>query len=317
MARHAVLRRSGIVARDVLSARRINAVIFRLAAERHGVVTRRELTSAGIPAHRVDHYVATGLLRPLHRGVYCVGPIATPLTAVWAGVLACGDDAVVSGRTAGGLWRMPLPTGAPAAVELVNVRSIRRRPGVRARRMRLGGADEVTRIEGIPVTSAPRTLLDLAAVISGEDLERVFAFAERERLVTITALTALRTRHPRHAGRRPLEKLLDTVAEPAFTQSEAEARLHALIRRSKLRLPATNVWLHGFKVDMYWEHARLVAEIDGYAYHSSRRSFEEDRERINVLAAHGIRVMRITWRQIAEGYPAIALLSGALGVRAP
>jgi very-short-patch-repair endonuclease len=61
-----------------------------------------------------------------------------------------------------------------------------------------------------------------------------------------------------------------------------------------------NVELEGYEVDCYWRAARLVVEIDGYAYHGSHGAFLKDRERDADLAAAGIQVLRLTWQQLTN-----------------
>jgi very-short-patch-repair endonuclease len=71
-------------------------------------------------------------------------------------------------------------------------------------------------------------------------------------------------------------------------------------RKAQLREPEVNVRMEGYEVDFLWRVERLVIEIDGRAFHSSDRSFENDRRRDAVLLAAGLRVMRVTWRQIVR-----------------
>ena len=61
---------------------------------------------------------------------------------------------------------------------------------------------------------------------------------------------------------------------------------------------ATNVVVAGHEVDFYWPAVRLVVEVDGYANHGNRRSFEHDHRRDGDLAANGLRVLRVTWLQL-------------------
>ena len=100
-----------------------------------------------------------------------------------------------------------------------------------------------------------------------------------------------------------------------MTRSEAERRLLALIRRARLPIPRTNVRIGRHEVDFHWPEQRLVLEVDGYAFHSSRRAFERDRLRDAELQALGQRVMRATWRQIErEPQALLVLIAGALAV---
>lgn len=73
-----------------------------------------------------------------------------------------------------------------------------------------------------------------------------------------------------------------------------------LIRAARLPHPAVNAQLGDWEVDFLWSRHRLVVETDGYAFHSSRRAFERDRRKDQELQAAGYRVVRFTWRQIAD-----------------
>lgn len=159
-------------------------------------------------------------------------------------------------------------------------------------------ATDVTRIDDIPVTTVARTLLDLAAYLNTHDLERLVATAERAGLASREALLFVLTAYPRRAGAAKLKSLVQS--DVSFTRSDAESRLLALIRKVRLPEPATNVRVHGYEVDFLWRSARLVVEVDGYAYHESRASFEQDRRRDAHLIARGMRVMRFTWRQFTR-----------------
>ena len=85
-----------------------------------------------------------------------------------------------------------------------------------------------------------------------------------------------------------------------------------LIRRAGLPAPETNQRVEGYEVDLVWREQRLIAEIDGYAFHSTRCSFEEDRRRDRLLVSRGWRVIRITWRQMQDEVPLVATLATAL-----
>jgi very-short-patch-repair endonuclease len=125
------------------------------------------------------------------------------------------------------------------------------------------------------------------------------AEAQARRLTTRSDLAALLALGPR-AGVAALRPLLDADAPPSLTRSQAEERLLALIRAADLPPPETNVRIDGLEVDFLWRDARLIVEVDGFAFHSSRTAFERDRARDAVLAAAGYRVIRVTWRQIVN-----------------
>jgi very-short-patch-repair endonuclease len=107
----------------------------------------------------------------------------------------------------------------------------------------------------------------------------------------------------RYHGRRGigrLKKLLEDADPPTLTRSEAEERFLALVRAAGLPAPEVNVRIHGHEVDFFWRDQGLVVEVDGFQFHSSRNAFERDRRRDAELQSAGLRVLRVTWRQIID-----------------
>jgi very-short-patch-repair endonuclease len=272
-----------------------------LAAQQHGVVSRRQMLRAGISRHWIDLHLKKGWLEPLHRGVYQVGPVEAPHRREMAALLTCGAGAVLSHQSAAALWEL-LPSPEPRMpVAVSTTRNLRgRESGIRVFRVTSLGADEVSSLNSLLLTSASRTLLDLAGSLSARELERAMSRADRQRLLDRKELELLLSRYPRRPGRTGLQTLLASPDGPALTRSEAEERFIALIRKGGLRLPEMNVMMRGFEVDAFWRAERLVVEIDGFAFHSARAAFEWDRQRDGVLTAAGLRVLRITWRQLTR-----------------
>lgn len=288
-------------------------MIATIAERQYGVVSRTQLLAAGVGPGAISTRIRRcGLLR-LHRGVYAVGHTAlVPLAREMAAVLACGTGAAISHRSAAVMRRLLSEGGGPVHVTVP--RSGRSRPGLRIHRSRTLGREDVQMLHGIPVTSPARTLLDLADTSTERELERALDEALVQRLTTRTNLiAAVEGASGRHGAAR-LHKLLKRDEGPALTRSEAEERFLALVRAASLEAPQVNVDLHGHTVDFLWRRSRLVVEIDGYRFHSSRSAFERDRRRDAQLGAAGYRVMRVTWRQMAEeSYAVVARLSPALG----
>jgi len=283
--------------------------VVALARGRHAVVTADELTAAGLSRHAIAHRLATGWLRRMFRGVYLVGPLEAPHSRAMAATLAAGAGALLSHYAAAVLWCVRPPREGPIDVTVPG-RKTRARPGIRAHRSDLHQAD-MTRKDGIPVTSPARTLLDLATTATPRDLARATEEAQVRRLVSTHSLNEQSSRYPTHRGTAALRKVIRS--DPAFTRSEAERRMIELIRAARLPTPETNVRIDGHEVDLVWREARLVVEIDGYAFHSSRSSFERDRRRDAALAGGGWRVVRVTWRQLTDEPEAVvATLAAAL-----
>lgn len=129
-----------------------------------------------------------------------------------------------------------------------------------------------------------------------------------QRHVSSRSLNEQLSRYPTHRGTAALTKAIRT--DPALTRSEAERRFLELIRAARLPEPEANVNLGRYEVDFLWRNEKLIVEVDGYAFHSSRSSFERDRRKDQELGAAGYRVIRITWRQITdEGAAVIAQMS--------
>lgn len=288
-------------------------VIHRLASRQHGVVSRGQLVEAGLPKGVLDRLVTAGRLRPVHRGVYRVGPVVAPRSLEMAAVLACGSSSAVSHWSAAFMcWRLP-DDSRPSPVHVTVWRGRRAHGGILVHRSRLA-RDEVRRIEGIAVTTPARTLLDLAGYAGSRELERAVAEALARRLVGPRQVLELLDRYPRRSGSRQLRSLICGADGPVLTRSEAEELFLTLVRKAELPTPEVNVEVAGFEVDFLWRTHGLVVEIDGYAFHSSRDQFERDRRRDGVLVRSGFRVMRVTWGQLVhESAPLLGRLGMALG----
>ena len=285
-----------------------------LAAGQLGLVTRTQLLELGIASDTIDRRVSAKRLRLMHRGVYRVGPLVAPHARELAAVLACAPHAFLSHTSVAPLWQL-LPDAPDGTVVEVSITQgdRGRRPNIRVHRVRLQPAD-VTTLQNIPVTSAARTVTDLAAVLQERDLERVLAQAERLNLLDRSTLHSLAEQRFGRPGAPLLRAMLACEAGPALTRSEAEQRFLTLIRKAQLPLPETNVRVGGYEVDFFWRRHGLVVEVDGYAFHSSRRRFENDRRRDALLTANGVNVMRVTWRQVVhESVAMLARVAQALG----
>ncbi len=230
-----------------------------------------------------------------------------------AAVLACGPDAVLSHRAAAALWLL-----RPSKQLELTVPAARRRPSITLHRMAVAD-DEVTEIRRIPVTTVPRTLFDLAAVLPAHQLERAINEAEIQRLADSLSLPALLARYPGRRGVRTLRAILGEGTRR--TRSELEARFLAFLRRAGLPLPEANAHLlvdgAWVECDCVWRDRRLVVELDGHATHGTTAAFERDRDRARSLHVHGWRTVRVTWRQLSDEPEAPAVDLRALLRRAP
>lgn len=153
----------------------MDSAIAEVATRSHGVVTRAELATAGVRPAAIRERIGRGALIRVHRGVYRAGHAAPSREADYlAAVRACGAGAALAGRAAGHLWG--LIKGSPPPPEVI-ARTARRVPGVAVSRDRavaaiqLGPRRVTTRLR-IPVTTVPRTLVDLASCLPEPQLAR-------------------------------------------------------------------------------------------------------------------------------------------------
>lgn len=268
-----------------------------LAAEQHGVVSTRQLERLGYAKSTVADWAKAGRLHRLHRGVYALGH--TELThhgRAMAAVLACAP-AVASHWTAGWLWGL-FRTNSRIHLTAPTRRHKRTRFQVHYAAL---APDDVGFEARIPVTSLARTALDLAVLVDRQRLARLLERAEElggddgHQPFDLRKFDALLARSSHHPGHGPLSRALRAYRpELAVLRSNLEREFRALIRAANLPLPSHNVNVGPYELDCYWEAERFCVELDVYATHGSRRSFETDREREDDLLLAGVEVMRVT-----------------------
>jgi very-short-patch-repair endonuclease len=292
----------------------IEEAIMSLASRQHGVVARAQLLVAGVSPDVVNRRVKGKRLLPVHRGVYLVGPVRAPYAREMAAVLACGGASMLSHWSAAVLWQLEPHRARPDPVEVSAAGGAHPRiPGIRVHRVRSLAADEATEFEGIPITTPARTICDLAGLAAQRELEHALAEALGRGLTDRDELLAVSARCSRRPGIGTLRTLLAKETEPELTRSNAERHLFDLIGQAQLPKPAANTSVLGHRGDFHWPSERFVLEVDGFAFHSSSQRFEKDRRRDAELAAAGVRVMRVTWRQLVhEPMAVIARLAQAL-----
>jgi len=273
-----------------------------IAAAQRARVARYQLAAAGIPQSTITRWAKSGRIRRRHSGVFVVGPdVLIPLAEETAALLAVRAGAVLSNHTAailGGL--RPEGTGDGLIHVTVHGASVEDPEGVRVHRSTVLRAADVRVYEGLPLTSPARTLLDLAAFLDRRDLERALDQMLIQHLAGLAHVRELLTRAGRHAGRAGLQEIVDAYTGSTFTRSEAEEQFLDLIRRAKLPRPLVNAKHLGYEIDFFWPDHGVAVEIDGFAYHSTRDRFEEDRRRDQRLRRARITVIRITWRQLTR-----------------
>jgi very-short-patch-repair endonuclease len=289
-------------------------VCARLALRQKGIVTRAQLIALGVPPDWIKRWCKRGALHRLYPGVYAVGHLAlSPLARLQAALLACGPDAVLSHAAAAFLWG--LSDHLPAMID-ITVKHGQRRPkqGICLHHVSSLGEGDLRRREGLPLTSPARTIIDRAAYVTMDELERLVSEARARELLRPGELEAALGRAGRRHGVGRIRAFLDSEEEPDFTRSKGERRLRRLLRQARLSQPRANARIGRWPVDFLWPDEKLVVEFDGFRFHGHRRAFERDRRKDVELVNAGYQVLRFTWRQLKEEPLAVlAAIARALG----
>ncbi|HZD24266.1 MAG TPA: type IV toxin-antitoxin system AbiEi family antitoxin domain-containing protein [Acidimicrobiia bacterium] len=274
------------------------------ASQRHGLISRGELTTLGITDATIKYRIDSGRLEHLYPGVYYMNATpATWKTDVLAGVMAAGPDALASHRTAAVLWELdavfsrmievtvpfneePVPTG------VILHRTRRANPG--------------TVVDGIPITPPDKTLMDLSSILGERTLFKAARSAVRKGIITVKGLDdAVRLYGGRGVkGTRKMRRVVLLVADDE-SGSVAEIDLGYIImdapipppvQQLKIRLPNGE---HAYP-DYAWPPIMRIVEADGFTAHSTPEQLEHDLWRQNQLMDLGWDIRRFTAQKIRE-----------------
>ena len=252
----------------------------------------------------IERRLEAGRLHLLHPGVYAVGHRVIPKEGWWmAAVLASGPGALLSHRSAAALWGLRGYSEGPVHVTVphksTSSKQIRRHFSQVPK-------DERAREEGIPVTSVHRTIFDLAATASVDEVVSMIREAEFRNRWDRLSLPDLLERHSGKRGSRKVRFALGRLREepPGRKRSKLEERFAPFLRRHHLPLPHFNYWIDlGAKqycVDCHWPGTNRIVELDGWQAHGTRSAFREDRARDRALHVAGYSVTHITFNQLDD-----------------
>lgn len=293
-----------------LRSRDDDRLLAALAERQHGVVGRWQLVEAGWSTGAIEKRIWAGRLHPLYAGVYRVGHGLVHKEGRWmAAVLASGPDAVLSHWSAAALWAIRPNSRSP--IDVTDPRKSRSWAGIRRHHKALP-ADEVTVKEGIPVTTVPRTIFDLAATEPADLIASVLKESEYLRLSDRLSLWDLVERYPGKRGVRRVRTALERLKkEPVGRKrSPLEERFASFLRRHHLPLPRFNDWIvlgdKRYQVDCHWPGTGQIVELDGWDGHGTRTAFREDRARDRRLRVAGYAVTRLTWNHLDDEPEAVA-----------
>jgi hypothetical protein len=280
-----------------------------IASRQHGLITRAQATEVGFSTSAIKRRVRSGHWDRLHSGVYCVaGAPKTRARDILEACFAVGPDAVASFFTAGELhhlhevWpRETIHVTVPHALRCSVA-------GVRVHRSRQLGPRDVTVVDGIPVTTAARTAIDLSPTLPKPKLELTAMDAVRRKLLDTQAFRKRVLRAcwlGRKGGLRKLRPILRGQAFGEFHESVHEARILQAVLESGLPKPVTGVRVvvgdtSLGEADMFFVRSRVALECDGKRYHGTDSAKARDDEKTRLFAAAGILLVRAGWKDGGE-----------------
>jgi very-short-patch-repair endonuclease len=267
-------------------------------------VGRGQLEEVGWSDGAIKNRIRRGRLHPLYAGVYRVGHGVVHREGRWkAAVLASGPDAVLSHYSAAALWM--IRPSSRSIIDVTDPVKSRTWGGIHRHHKALP-ADEVTAKDGIPVTTVPRTIFDLAASEPLDVVKALLREAEFRQLHDRLSLWDLVERYPGRRGVRKVKTALEALKDEPVDERKSllEERFAPFLRRHHLPRSPFNQWIlvgdKRFQVDCLWLEQRQIVELDGWEGHKTRTAFREDRARDRRLRVAGYGVTRLTWNQLED-----------------
>ena len=261
------------------------------AGRQQGRINCEQLLELGVERWRIESWVADGRLRRVHRGVYAVGHEAPSVLGDYmAAVLACGSGAGLSHRAEAHVMHL-LAGKAPPPEVTVPTLSGRGRKGIVIHRVKELRRLGVCTVHGIPMTTVPRTLLDLAAMLDLPTLTRACHEAWIRHRTTPRSVEDCIARNP---GKKGIAKLRTALGSDV-TLSKLEDRFLALLREHGLPGRARTSTAAATRSTATGRRSGSPSSCVSYRFHASRRAFESDvarRRRSNHLA--------FTWGDVFE-----------------
>jgi very-short-patch-repair endonuclease len=259
------------------------------------LVTRRELLAEGVPASTVDSWVRGERLWPAFDGVYAVGHPSLTREERWlAAVMACGEGAALSHRSAAALWAILPADGEHPDVSVQRTREGRQ--GIEVHRRR--HPPRTTTHRGIPTTTIAQTLLDLAATFTQANLEAALGEAQLSPFFAENELEEALTERQR--GVANLRAAWHAEHGEGVPRNVMERRFLRLVKQAGLRRPASNVPWGRWNIDALWLPENVAIELDGRDVHTRRAQFQRDREKDRELQLDGLKAFRYTWADLTR-----------------
>lgn len=295
-----------------------------LSEAHHGVFTAGDAAEVGFDPDERAYRIRTSRWLTIHSGVYRFPGAPLPHRgSLLAACRAGGAEARVSHRSAAWLW--DLPGARDDLIEITTPRWRRaQHPGLVVHETKPLRSDDHTTLDGIPVTTVARTLLDLGAVCPPPVVEMALERALRRELVTLTELNDVVEALGRR-GRNGVGVLRDLVAvrdpRSAPTESEMETLLRRVLGRHGLPTPVAQFVIRDgtrfvARVDFAYPEQRIAIEYDSLDHHMGREAHIRDNARRNEIVRLDWTLVVATVEDVRTGGHALArTLHSRFGVK--
>jgi very-short-patch-repair endonuclease len=274
--------------------------LARLARRNFGVFTRAQARACGFSAYQIHRRLCSGDWQQILGGSLAFAGLAiTPAVRDRAAQLLV-PKSILAGPSAARTWRVPVPDERPYLY-------IGRRGGSRVGGVRLlyetPDPRDISLYQGMPTVSLAAAVVACLRLLPEPAALALADRALQQRWLTVEDLVSRTRARVGLPGAPRLRELTRKVGGGA--RSTAERLLHTLLRRAGLSGWEANVEITDSAgvigiVDVAFRRARLVIEVDGWAYHTTPERFQRDRRRQNRLTGSGWRVLRFTWRDLTE-----------------
>lgn len=280
--------------------------IAEIAEGQHSVFSVDQAVAGGMTRKRMRHLIDRGVYVRVDREVLAIaGTPSTWRRSVMIAVLTVGGDAAASHQTAAELWG--LTDRRAGRIDVVVDRWDRLHRSFAVHESRDLETDDIERTEGIPVTSPPRTVVDLGATAPWL-VESTLETGIRKGLMTLTDVESFVARVGRR-GRQGVGVIRPFIEArrrwDANTDSPLEDLFLRVVTGAGIPEPEAQFVVsdrQGFvcRADFAYRRHRLLIELDSEAHHMDRLTFRRDREKQNRAELLGWRFLRYTWWDLTE-----------------
>jgi very-short-patch-repair endonuclease len=297
---------------DVLASPAVKDILTR----DNGVIHRHELLSVGLSAAQVRDARKRRILTQVFPQVFALATANLDFRGYLRGACKWIPEAVVSHRSAAVLLGLDGVRAAP--VELTTPSHYRSRRGAKLRQTSDLPRADIMEVERFRVTTVPRTLIDLSALVSEENLAYAVESAWRKEMVTIAALRARfeARRSSGVDGAASFDAVLrDCESRPRFFDSGAELRFWRMLHQARLPIPEIQVEVHSgrMRLDFLYRRVSLIIETGGGGTKGTPEAYNKETRRSSQLVSEGYRVMPISWEMLEKAPErVIHLVRGAL-----